>query len=424
MSNSAKEQEKSYIQERIPSSQKKSWIGVAAIYFGMTAAISSFSAGGGLITGLNLTNSFISAVAGIVLLLLIFFIPLGFIGAREGYNTYLIGEYIFGKKATNLITGLVIAVLPGVGWYAVQVSIAAEAVNQMFTTGNLTNLFIIVLGILFVIPALFGITSMSWLDYISIPAILLITILGFVKVISISSLSDAFAYVPSTNQSIFWGINLIIGASVAGACFSPDYTRWIKGDVKTVTYTGATGIIAPKVALTAVGSMMALTATTIGVDEPWDISQVLAALGLPGLSMILIVLLQWTTTIVAAYSAGIALTKAVGWSRFWWTFIVAIIGVILALFGIIKYFIPFLNILAAFVSPVAAIIITEYFFINKRKLTNKGSFYWPSIIFWFVGGCSAFIIPFFIPAINSFIVSMVGYYLYHKFTSKTKEIVK
>lgn len=418
MSIMEKPKENSYIQERIPASQKKSWIGVAAIYFGMTAAISSFSAGGGLITGLNLTNSFISAIAGSVLLLLIFFVPMGYIGAKEGYNTYLIGEYVFGKKATNIITGLVIAVLPGVGWYAVQVSISAEAVNQMFVVGNFTNLFIVILGLLFVIPALFGITSMSWLDYISIPAILLITILGFVKVLSISSLNGVFAYTPSTNQSIFWGINLIIGASVAGACFSPDYTRWIQGDMKTVTYTGAAGIITPKVALTAVGSMMALTATSIGVDEPWDISQVLAALGLPGLAMLLIVLLQWTTTIVAAYSAGIALTKALGWSRFWWTLIVAVTGVILALLGIIKFFIPFLNILAAFVSPVAAIIITEYFFVNKRKLTSKGSFYWPSIIFWFVGGCSAFIIPFFIPAINSFIVSMIGYYLYHKFIKK------
>lgn len=43
MARSNKEQEEMYVQERIPDSKKKSWIGIAAIYFGMTAAISSFS---------------------------------------------------------------------------------------------------------------------------------------------------------------------------------------------------------------------------------------------------------------------------------------------------------------------------------------------------------------------------------------------
>lgn len=403
-----------YVNTKVPKSERRPWLGIAAIYFGMTAAISSFSAGGSLITGLNLTNSLISAIVGSVLLVLIFFIPMGFIGAREGLNTYLLGEYVFGKKATNFITGLVIAVIPGIGWYGVQVSIAAEAFNHMLSIGNFTKLFIVILGLAFVIPALYGITSMAWLDYISIPAILLITVLGFVKVMNISDFNGIFSYTPSTAQSIFWGINIVLGASVAGSCFSPDYTRWVTSDLKTVTYTGTVGIITPKVALTIVGSMMALTASTLGVDEPWDVSQVLAALGLPALAMILVVLLQWTTTIVAAYSAGLALTKTFGWSRFWWTFFVAVAGVVLALLGILKFFIPFLNILAAFVSPVAAIVITDYFFVNKRILKEKNDYYWPSIIFWFIGGCAAFIIPVFIPALNAFIVSMTGYYLYHK----------
>lgn len=411
---SNRKKEEIYAHERIPDSKKKSWISIAAIYFGMTAAISSFSAGGGLITGLNLIYSIISAVVASVLLVLIFFIPMGYIGAKEGLNTYVIGESVFGRKGTNFVTGMVVSVLPGIGWYGVQVTIAAEAFNHMLGMGEYTNLFIIVLGILFVIPALFGVTSMAWLDYISIPAILLITILGFIKVMNISSLSGVLMYEPSSNQSLFWGINIILGASVAGSCFSPDYTRWLSSDIKNVTNAGVLGIITPKVALTVIGSMMALTAASIGIDEPWDVSQVLAALGLPSLAMILVVLLQWTTTIVAAYSAGLALNKAFKWSRFWWTFIVAIVGVILALAGILKFFIPFLNILAAFVSPVAAIIITDYLFITSKERKNKGNYYWPSIIFWMIGGLSALFIPYFIPALNAFAISMLGYYLYHK----------
>src|SRR5699024_5042497 len=130
----------------------------------------------------------------------------------------------------------------------------------------------------FIIPSLYGITSMAWLDYVSIPAILLIVVYGFVKVMNISGFEGIFSHVPETNQSIFWGTNLILGASVAGACFSPDYTRWISDDIKSVSYAGLAGIIIPKVGLTAVGSTMALTAVSFGVDEPWDIAKVLAAL--------------------------------------------------------------------------------------------------------------------------------------------------
>lgn len=410
----------SFIGERVPDSKRQPWIGIAAIYFGMTAALSSFSAGGSLTTGLNLIDAILATVIGSILLIIMFFIPMGYIGAKEGLNTYVIGEYVFGKKATNIITGLVIAVLPGIGFYGVQVTIAAEAVNQMIGIGQLTTLFIIILGILFVLPSVLGITSMKWLDYISIPAILLIVIYGFVKVINITGMEGVFSYTPNAERSIFWGANLILGASIAGASFSPDYTRWIRSDLKSVTYTGATGIIVPKIGLTIVGSAMALTATTLGVNEPWDIAQVLAALGVPSLAMILVVLLQWSTNMVGAYSGGVALTKIFGWNRSWWTFIVALLGIVLALIGILDVFIPFLSVLSAFIPPVASIIITEYFIVSKRRLETKGNYYWPAIIIWLIGGISSLLIPVFIPAINGFLISMVGYYLFHKFIEYKK----
>lgn len=164
---------------------------------------------------------------------------------------------------------------------------------------------------------------------------------------------------------------------------------------------------------------MALTATTLGVDEPWNISQVLSVLGLPAIALIFVILLQWTTNIVAAYSAGLALTKAFGWSRFWWTLIVAIVGTALSIFGIVKFFLLFLGLLAVFVSPVAGVLISEYFFVSKGQFNRKEGFYWPGIITWLIGGFVAYLIPYFIPAVNGFIISFVLYTVYHKFIKKT-----
>ncbi|MBP2259145.1 purine-cytosine permease family protein [Virgibacillus alimentarius] len=416
------QKEKDYSTKPVPLKNRKSWVSVAAIYFGMTAAISSFATGGGLIVNLPFRDSLLSLLIATGILMLIFYVPLGLIGAREGLNTYIIGESAFGSKGTNIATGMVISVIPAFGWYGIQVSIAAEALNQSFGgQTSLTPLFMVILGILFVIPALFGITSMALLDYISIPAILIITILGVLKVFSIFDLNEIFSYQPEGDHSLLWGINLVIGGLVAGCCFVPDYTRWTKRKLSDVSYSGLVGIGVPLILLTIVGSMMALTATSLGIEEAWDISKVLAALGLPSIALLLIIVLQWTTNIVAAYSAGLALNKAFGWSRIWWTLIVAIVGTSLSLFGIISSFLGFLNFLSIFISPVAGVLICEYFIISKGKLNSKRGFYWPGIIAWLIGGLSAYLIPYFIPALNGFFISMILYFSYHRFIIKKED---
>lgn len=78
-----------------------------------------------------------------------------------------------------------------------------------------------------------------------------------------------------------------------------------------------------------------------------------------------------------------------------------------------QYFIEFLGTLAAFVSPAAGVIISEYFFVSKGKLNRKEGFYWPGIIAWAVGGIGALFLPFFIPALNGMIIAIIVYYLFH-----------
>ena len=408
--------EDEFASKPIPKGLRKHWFGVAAIYFGMVVAMSSFVSGGSLITGLTLGQSIIAILFATLVLIFLFFVPIGYIGVREGLNTYLIGESAFGTKGTNIATGLVITIIPCMGWYGVQVSIAADALTIGFG-GNesLTPLFMILLGILFAVPAMYGITSMAWLDYISIPIILFITFFGVYSALNLSSLDGLFSYTPETSQSIFWGANLLIGSMVVGASFVADYTRWSHNKLSSVTNSGIAGIFPPLFVLTIIGSVMALSATNLGVDEPWNIAQVLHALGMPIVALLLIVVLQWTTNITSAYSGGLALHKLFGWSRFWWTLVIAIVGTLLSLGGIIDHFLGFLGFLAILVSPAAGVIISEYYFVSNRELKQKSGFYWPGIVSWLIGGLAAYVIPFFIDAINGLIVAALVYYLIHKF---------
>src|SRR5699024_2505524 len=216
---------------------------------------------------------------------------------------------------------------------------------------------------------------------------------GFFKALSIGSVDGLLSYVPSDPQNIFWSINLSIGGMIIGLTFLPDYTRWMKSDKKQTLLAGFVGL-SPELVLVSIGLVMALTATTLGVDQPWNVALVLGALGLPAIAMFLVIILQWTTNITAAYSTGLALQKAFGGSRFWLTFLSGLIGTLLSIFGIIDHFIEFLNLLAILVSPIAGVIISDYFFTKKRNL-EVTNFHWSGVVSVIIGGVFAFLFPYF-----------------------------
>src|SRR5699024_3090801 len=334
------------------------------------------------------------------------------------------GESAFGTKGSNIATAFIISIIPNVGWYGVQVSIAAAALTHVFG-GNvsLTPWLMIALGIMFAIPAMFGVTSMAWLDYLAVPAILIISFYGLTKAMTIIGADGLWSFEPESGKSLVWGINLLVGSLVVGASFTADYTRWNENKLSKVGFSGLLGIAPALLVLTVIAAMMGITAASVGsIDEPWNIAEVLSMLGLPSLSLILVIIMQWTTNITSSYSSGLALTKVFGWSRFWWTLIAALVGTLLSLIGIMKFFMGFLDLLAAFVAPAAGVIISEYYFVSKAKLNTKQGFYWPGIISWAIGGIGALIIPIFIPAINGFVIAGVLYFLYHQyFVNNTKQ---
>lgn len=406
-----------YTNRPVESKNKKKWWHVAAIYFGLTASLSAFTTAGSYITGLTLSQALLSNFLSFFILVLVFFLPMGIIGAREGVNTYNIGEKPFGKTGSKILTALIVTAIPSMGWYGIQVSVASDALQlSLGIDQKYSAIVMLIIGIIFVIPAMYGVTSMAWLDFISIPIIVFIILFGFIKALTIGSLDGLFSYVPSDPKTILWSINLSIGGMIIGTTFLPDYTRWMKGDKKETLYAGIIGL-SPELVLVSIGLIMALTATTLGVDQPWNVALVLGALGLPTVAMFLVIILQWTTNITAAYSTGLALQKVFGGSRFWLTFLSGLIGTLLSIFGIIDHFIDFIILLAIFVSPIAGVIISDYFFVKKEHPTIT-SYNWSGIVSVIIGSIFAYFFPYFIEAINGLVLAGGIYYVYHTFISK------
>lgn len=412
--------EEEYSRKPVPTHMRAGWTRTAAIYAGNVASTTWCMIGGGLIVGLSFWDSMLALVLGLLVLSAFVFIPLGKIGMAHGVNTYVIGEAAFGAKGSNIATAIIVSAIPCIAWYGVQVNVASSAIAAMLGIGTAgTAVLSIVIGLVFIIPSIYGTKFMAFLNYAAIPAIVFIVIYGTYAALSfVNGTADITSYHPGSDYGLLWGINLQIGAVIVGCSFVSDYTRWQENSNLGLLAAAGLGLLPFPIILTVTGIIMAVSAASVGVTNTWNPAEVMVAIGMPVISIVFVVLLQWTTCISASYSGSLALEKLFGGKRWVWTIVVAVVGCFLAVTGIINYFLDFVNILAQFVAPVAGVITAEYYLVSKRELIRKEGFYWPGIISWAVG-CAAAYTGVLIPAVSGIIVAGAVYTAWHYLFKRT-----
>lgn len=133
---------------------------------GLTFFSASMWTGGTLGTGLSYHDFFLAVLIG-NLLLGIYTSFLGYIGAKTGLTTHLLARFSFGVKGSWLPSLL----LGGtrVGWFGVGVAMFAIPVGK--ATGLDINLLIAVSGLLMTVTVFFGISALTVLSVIAVPAI-------------------------------------------------------------------------------------------------------------------------------------------------------------------------------------------------------------------------------------------------------------
>lgn len=181
------------------------------------------------------------------------------------------------------------------------------------------------------------------------------------------------------------------------------------------------------------------------VTGQYDISAILASLGVPILGLIALVFATWTTNVTNAYSGGLALSNLLGFdeSKFKLTTgIAGAIGTILAALGLLNAFQGFLSLMSGLIPPLAGVIIASYWVIGKGKKENfriKNGFSAPGVIAFLVGAVFACItggtfanfpglieaapflnMPFFVGPVNGIVVSFVLYILLSKMAGEKK----
>ena len=170
--------------------------------------------------------------------------------------------------------------------------------------------------------------------------------------------------------------------------------------------------------------MLAFGAIGAMVTGQSDISEVMFTQGLIIPAIIILGLNIWTTNDNALYGSGLGFANITKQPK---SRMVIINGVVGTLLSMILYnnFMTWLNILNSFIPATGAVIIADYFIINKGKYTDFKTTKFKAvnisaIIAWVAGVIGAYTIPGITP-VNSVLTTVVTYVVLTKLTVK-KEV--
>ena len=413
MNKTQQHQDHDYSLEAIPQSEKKGFMSMLVVMLGFAFFSASMIAGGNIGTSLNM-GEFLKAVILGNILLCIYTGLLACIAGDTGLSTHLLARYSFGQKGSYLLSGLVS--ITQVGWFGVGVAMFAIPVSKV-TGINLWTL-IIVSGLLMTATAYFGMKSLTILSMIAVPAIAILGSVSAGKAIGdVGGISGLLAIKPSGTMTMSAALAAVVGTFISGGTLTPDFTRFSK-DRKTAMSTTVIAFLVGNSLMLAFGAIGAM------VTGQSDISEVMFTQGLIIPAIIILGLNIWTTNDNALDGSGLGFANITKQPKSRMVIINGVVGTFLSM-TLYNNFMTWLNILNSFIPATGAVIIADYFIINKGKYTDFKTTKFKSvnisaIIAWVAGVIGAYTIPGITP-VNSVLTAVVTYVVLTKVTVK-KEV--
>lgn len=320
------------------------------------------------------------------LILSIMSIPAAIVGAETRLSSYLIIEFVFGRRGSDFVNALLGLTL--LGWFAVTAGFFGEtlaiAFEEMFAVSPPTWLLTLISSLLILITTIFGFKAIDRLALFAVP--LLILFLLYVSNLSLADSSwETVLSTEGSNPAYFsTAVSTVIGSLIVGVVLMPDLSRYARS-VKDCVSASVLG--------NGVGNCFSMLmgvapAIVTGLLDPMAY---MIALGLVGSAFVILVFATWTTNSVNLYSTTLAVAiikpKIPEWKL---TVACGVIGTALAMIGITDYFIGFLEWLGVIVPPVASIYLTDYFVLKQKNysLTLQNSlpdYDRAAIVAWLIG---------------------------------------
>jgi cytosine permease len=414
------------VRSRLPASKRLGFWSNTFVLWGLVLTVSSLLVGGLVGSQLSFKNAMIViAMAGVfnsVIAILI-----GIIGTRTGYTSAMIFRYAYGTQGV-LLPNFIIAITTVV-WFAVILNITRDSfVGIVGVTTNAPFLFwgiTLVMALLFLIPAYKTMKWIAYVDYLAVPAILIILIITIWGALDMGGgLMSIIANSPAGTASAFVVFTAAAGGWLHANTVISDFTRFYKSDRQAAIGLFLTyGIL---MVFQYVGATLGALAT-----GEWNIFLIMDEFGLLEASFAAIFLGSWSTAMAAIYfganmmatppmpeykneEANRKLVLLISWC----------LALFFAWYGPDQIFNFFLQFLSWLIGPIAITVIIDYWFFPKKR--NLYEFGYPDMrvnpaayLAWILGFLVGYFTQsFFISIINGMAVTGIVYYLWMRMALK------
>ena len=387
------------------------WYSLAGIWFGGIVSVPALLVGSTLIASLSFNYSIWAGLIGFSFVVL-FMSLLSIAAVEKRKATVSLASSSFGVNGAKVIVGLVIG-LSTLGWFGIQSNIAGASFSKIVMEMNGPDIPVwissVFWGIIMVLTAVFGFKYLKWLNYIAVPAIVLLLIYGLVITFKTHDFQEILNFTPKEKMPLLQAIGFTIGFIAVGGVISPDYNRFA-ATKKEAILGSVFGIIPSALCLLAIGAILAITQGT------YDIVEIFSSLGFPFFAMSILILATWTSNVMNVYSSGLAFNNLFNLgdsNRSKTTLIVGLFGILLAALGVLSHFMSFISLLTITITPIAGVMISDYF-ISKTYQEKPKKINWIGVFSWVSGVLVMLLMTSQIKNILGIVLSAIVYYILQK----------
>lgn len=371
-----------------PAAGRKGVFSIAMVLFSFTFFTGTMFAGGKLGVSFSIVNLLWIAFIGNALLAL-YAASLGWIAARSGLNTVLMGRFCFGEigsKLADFILGFA-----ELGWYAWgTATVAISLVKILALPEALTLPLMVLFGILFCVTALVGYKGLDALSRLSVPLMFVLLVVSMYLALRHAGGWQAMTRI-APGDAMTWSaaITMVFGTFASGATQATNWTR--------LANSSRTAILASMGSfLVGNGLMIVAGAWCAIVYQQADIVEVLILQGLSVAAVIMLCLNLLTIQGPTIYNVSAA----------------AGVGIVLAIGGMYEMLIPFLVLLGSIIPPIGGVILADYWFARGGRYpllhnARLPRFNWLGLGAYAAGAVVAYLSPWIAPLVGITVSALV-----------------
>ncbi len=374
----------------VPDQATVSGTRVALIIIGISIALPGFLMGAQIGTALGLEKAGIAFAAGGLILAFVASLT-ALVGAEARLSTYMLVQFAFGVRGARVVNTVFAATM--FGWFGVNAALFGDAMvttmTELYQATGGWSAYVAIGSALMVLTTIFGFKALDRLSLLAVPLLVIILVVIMSVAIMQATPEVLFGEPPQT-MSLGLAISAVAGGSMVGAASIPDLTRYISSRKSAVgSMFVSYGIGAPVILLSA-----AIPSLVTGEA---DLMKIFLGLGLGLPALFVLIFSTWTSNAANLYSSGLSLAATFRLIKPWkLTLIAGVLGTGVALSGIIEVFIPFLITLGVFMPPVAAIYVTDFYLIARRRydveiLAKGPPIRWSAFAAWGMGSVTGLV---------------------------------